>query len=300
MSDLQNLTPANTYKGLLQVGDYTNGVDSTVKAVLDGEGTTSALAIGTTKVGINTTSPTQELDVNGDIVSTTLTTSGAVTAGSVSTSGAVTGGSLDVSGNVVADEYALDQTGSSSSAVAIHAPATNELAIRTNSTEAMRIDSSGQVGIGTAFPSSKVTVSEADGATLTLRRNSAVGVLDDLIGKIDFYNNDTSVPGARITATVGAYVKETAGGTYLVLNTAPNGGSNTERMRIDSDGNVGIGTVSPSAPLDVSSTTGGVIMPRMTTTQRTAISSPTPGEMVYDTDLNKFYGYTSSGWTALH
>ena len=25
MSDLQNLTPANTYKGLLQVGDYTNG-----------------------------------------------------------------------------------------------------------------------------------------------------------------------------------------------------------------------------------------------------------------------------------
>ena len=164
----------------------------------------------------------------------------------------------------------------------------------------MRIDSSGQVGIGTAFPSSKVTVSEADGATLTLRRNSAVGVLDDLIGKIDLYNNDTSVPGARITATVGAYVKETAGGTYLVLNTAPNGGSNTERMRIDSDGNVGIGTVSPSAPLDVSSTTGGVIMPRMTTTQRTAISSPTPGEMVYDTDLNKFYGYTSSGWTALH
>ena len=72
-----------------------------------------------------------------------MTTSGAVTAGSVSTSGAVGAGAvIDVSGNVVADEYALDQTGSSSSAVAIHAPTTNELAIRTNSS------SNGQ-GIGT-------------------------------------------------------------------------------------------------------------------------------------------------------
>jgi len=41
-------------------------------------------------------------------------------------------------------------------------------------------------------------------------------------------------------------------------------------------------------------------MPRMTTTQKNAISSPTNGEMVYDTSLNKFYGYANGSWVALH
>lgn len=65
MSDLQNQTPADTYKGLLQVGDYTNGVDGNSEYVQDGEGTNSALSISTTKVGVGTVSPSAELDVNG-------------------------------------------------------------------------------------------------------------------------------------------------------------------------------------------------------------------------------------------
>jgi len=319
MSDLQNLTPANTYKGLLQVGDYTNGVDSTVKAVLDGEGTTSALAIGTTKVGIGTTSPTQELDVNG---------------------------------NVVADEYALDQTGTSSSAVAIHAPATNELAIRTNSTEAIRIDSSGQVGIGTTNPiypldvfgfgkAIGITSTHADGTRIT---HASLSNDSSGYGRIDAYNNvgnsvvrilsngnsyfnggnvgvGTASPNTLLDVDgVSTFRVPTGGSTIisyavgdttsvqqpgLVLRT--NETEDADRVKLNSDGDsffnggkLGIGTIAPSAPLEVASTTGGVIMPRMTTTQMNAISSPTDGEMIYNTTENKFYGRANGAWTALH
>lgn len=309
MSDLQNLTPANTYKGLLQVGDYTNGVDSTVKAVLDGEGTASALAIGTTKVGIGTTSPTQELDVNGDIVSTTLTTSGAVTAGSVSTSGAVTagsvstsgavtGGSLDVSGNVVADEYALDQTGTSSSAVAIHAPATNELAIRTNSTEAMRIDSDGNVGIGTANPDYLLDLeATTDPATIGLKGYGSF-VDGSVASEILFIGKDNlNLP--RGLAYIK--VKEHDGnlGTGSIEFQTRILGDEETRMIISDTGHVGIGTVSPSAPLEVASTTGGVVFPRLTTAQRDAISSPTDGETIFNTTNNQLESYNGSDWVVV-
>ena len=44
----------------------------------------------------------------------------------------------------------------------------------------------------------------------------------------------------------------------------------------------------PSAMLDVSSTTKGILIPRMTTLQKNAIANATEGMMVYDIDLHQF------------
>lgn len=52
-----------------------------------------------------------------------------------------------------------------------------------------------------------------------------------------------------------------------------------------------------SAMLDVKSTAKGLLAPRMTTAQRTAISSPAEGLLVYDTSLGAFYYYRSGTWT---
>jgi len=59
---------------------------------------------------------------------------------------------------------------------------------------------------------------------------------------------------------------------------------------------IGAGLLSPnaSAKLQVDSTTSGFLPPRMTTTQKNAISSPAAGLMVYDTTLNKLCVYTTA------
>jgi hypothetical protein len=111
--------------------------------------------------------------------------------------------------------------------------------------------------------------------------------------------------GQAISDTTGTNPNQNAGGT-LRFYTKPVNGVAKEVMKISSDGHVGIGTgnvpgdVEPAAPLEVKSTTGGVILPRLTTTEMNAVSSPTNGEMIYNTTLNKFYGYANGVWVALH
>lgn len=55
----------------------------------------------------------------------------------------------------------------------------------------------------------------------------------------------------------------------------------------------------PSAMLDVKSTTKGLLVPRMTSVQRGTIVSPAFGLLVFDTDVNCFYYYDTSGWINL-
>lgn len=64
---------------------------------------------------------------------------------------------------------------------------------------------------------------------------------------------------------------------------------------------VGIGTTNPNATsmLDISSTTRGMLTPRMTTIERNAITSPAHGLLVFDTDENGFYYYNSTAWVPI-
>src|ERR1043165_2242421 len=69
-----------------------------------------------------------------------------------------------------------------------------------------------------------------------------------------------------------------------------------------STGAAGIGTTSPNASslLDITSTTAGVLVPRMTKAQRDAIASPATGLLIYQTNnTTGFYYYSGSSWTAV-
>ncbi|NTW32893.1 MAG: hypothetical protein HGB12_09745, partial [Bacteroidetes bacterium] len=74
--------------------------------------------------------------------------------------------------------------------------------------------------------------------------------------------------------------------------------NNTQRMKINKTGAVVIGATNPasSAILDVSSTTKGVLISRMTTAERDLINSPAIGLQIYNTDCNVEEYYNGSCW----
>ena len=60
---------------------------------------------------------------------------------------------------------------------------------------------------------------------------------------------------------------------------------------------INIETADPSAALDITSTTGGLLVPRMTETQRDAINPAATGLMIYQTDGTAgFYYYNGNSW----
>jgi hypothetical protein len=67
------------------------------------------------------------------------------------------------------------------------------------------------------------------------------------------------------------------------------------------NGEIGIGTATPdnSSQLEVSATDKGLLIPRVTTAQMNAISTPATNLLVFNTDLEALYRYDGSAWVAL-
>jgi len=83
-------------------------------------------------------------------------------------------------------------------------------------------------------------------------------------------------------------IKNTALSMFLVLGTI---GTNFGQ-------GLGLNNPTPDASsiLDLTATNRGLLVPRMTTSQKTSITSPATGLLVFDTDLGDFHFYDGTGW----
>lgn len=127
---------------------------------------------------------------------------------------------------------------------------------------------SGNVGINTDSPSQRLEVADTIPYIRLTSTKTGGNSEGDIFSGIEFYSNDPDMPNLP---GVQAYIKviHTRAGTNhlyadagMIFGTIDNTGSLAERVRITSEGNVGIGTSSPGAKLEVSSSSSadGIII----------------------------------------
>ena len=116
---------------------------------------------------------------------------------------------------------------------------------------AITIDSSENVGIGTSSPQVQLDISSNNGGIIRLSDSTGSTIVDDLIGRVEFYTNDSD------TNRIGAYIQSTNQETFGRKSdlrfgvTQVNNADATEALRIEESGNVGVGTETPAEKLDV-------------------------------------------------
>jgi hypothetical protein len=114
------------------------------------------------------------------------------------------------------------------------------------------------------------------------------------------YPWDSSAGAAR-TAEFrldGLAIGGTSPTAQLFLSYLYNAGATSSLLTINSDGAVIVGgtVASSSALLQLDSTTRGLVLSRMTTAQRTGITGPTGGLLVFDNDIKKPYYHDGTDW----
>ena len=140
-------------------------------------------------------------------------------------------------------------------------PATDTIAFAEGGSEVMRINSSGNVGIGTSSPSGRLNlaVGAATSCIMTLTANNTGSGAGDR-GRLDFYSADNSGVAYQLGYLDFDRADGTGTASYMAINTRVSG-TVAERARINASGNFLIGTtngtVAGKTPIFVSYQTTG-------------------------------------------
>jgi hypothetical protein len=267
--------------------DYDDTGHLLFKTSPGGSGATERLRITADgNVGIGTTTPGQRLEVVGN---TSVTGNSAVTgnsyvSGNVGIGTTTPGQKLEVAGQIYSSTGGIrfpDNTVQTTAAITATGASFIQNQTSLQSPANFNIGGNGyvggNVGIGTTTPGQKLDVT----GNANVTGNSYVG------GNMGI---GTTTPGQKLDVS----------GNANVSGNVTTGGNATVGGNTIVSGTVGIGTSSPaaSAALDVSSTTKGLLPPRLNQTQRDAIASPATGLTIYNTTTNTLNVWNGTSWTA--
>jgi hypothetical protein len=191
------------------------------------------------RLGIGNTAPGYRLDVASADTTAGLGYAVRIRGNATAAAGAIQFTDSGVTtqwGFLAASAVAVTLDASSASAV---------LAFRTNGNERARIDSSGNVGIGTTSPTDLLTVS--NGSIASTIAGSGAGLQ---MGRIAMYSSALGAAYTNYGGEIRSYSGAGIDVSDLRFYTA-NAAATAERMRISSAGFVGIGTSAPTATVHV-------------------------------------------------
>ena len=278
-------TAYGTYKDVLLADNgatagylprYTNG-GTTVSV-----GQSAVFQDGSGNVGIGTPSPAQRLDVTDGSIKISTAGQGLIFPdGSTQTTAATTAAATTASNG-------LTRTGNNVALGGTALVAATDVPLAGNNLTFS--GASGNVGIGTSSPGSRLDVQAAP-------RSGTHGT------GLPLY-----VTGNMLPAGNGAEFRHSNGsqGVGIGFNSIYATGSNANQdlnLMPRGTGGVGIGTTAPNAAaaLDVSSTTKGLLPPRLTQAQRDAVgpASTAAGLLVYNTDTKALNSWDGTKWVEI-
>ena len=248
-------------------------------------------------VGIGTSSPGYKLQVSGTAVGGTVWAN----VNNTDTTAGSNAGYFASSGAVNSVMYATSSAGAGTYGMTTNHP----MVFITNNTERMRIDSSGNVGIGTSSPTNLLDLYNATSAVINVQGDSSTAIFasrygtntaapvlgmqkyrgsygspsivssGDNTGRVIFYGYDGA--SSVVTAEIRSYVDGTPGsgdmpGRLSFWTTADGASSATERARIDSSGNV---LVTNPAGLGYGTGSGGTVTQATNKSTGVTLNKPT-------------------------